>query len=66
MVLNVESLELSGIVILTPDRFGDARGLFSETYTERAWLAAGLEPLRFVQDNHAHSTQAGTIRGLHY
>ena len=64
--MNLESLELPEILILTPDRHSDERGFFSETYTERAWRAAGLDPVRFVQDNHVFSAQTGTIRGLHY
>ena len=52
--------------MLTPNRHGDERVFFSETYSERAWQAAGLDHLRFVQDNHVFSAQAGTIRGLLY
>ena len=64
--MNIESLEIPEILIITPDRRGDERGFFSETYTDRTWQAAGLAHLRFVQDNHVYSAQAGTIRGLHY
>ena len=66
LLLNIESLEIPEILIITPDRHGDERGFFSETYTDRIWQAAGLAHLQFVQDNHASSAQAGTIRGLHY
>ena len=64
--MNIESLEIPEVLILTPNRHGDERGFFSETYAEHAWQAAGLNHLRFVQDNHVYSAQAGTIRGLHY
>ena len=57
--------ELPEVLILTPKRFDDARGFFSETYNERLWQELGLD-LRFVQDNHSHSAQPGTVRGLHY
>ena len=63
--MNVKPSELPEVLILTPKRFDDARGFFSETYNERLWQELGLD-LRFVQDNHSHSAQPGTVRGLHY
>ena len=50
---------------MTPRRFGDDRGFFSETYNERSFAEAGID-VRFVQDNHSYSAQRGTVRGLHY
>ena len=65
-LLEVETTALPGVVILTPRRFGDARGFFSETWNRaRMRDLAGLEP-EFVQDNHSLSAEAGTIRGLHF
>ncbi|MDA0742724.1 MAG: dTDP-4-dehydrorhamnose 3,5-epimerase [Proteobacteria bacterium] len=52
-------------VLLRAPRFGDARGWFSETYSEARAAAAGID-VRFVQDNQSFSAQAGTIRGLHF
>ena len=63
--LDIRDTELSGLKIMTPKRFGDARGFFSETYSRREWAEAGID-LRFVQDNHAYSADKGTLRGLHY
>lgn len=54
-----------GITLLKAPRFGDARGWFSETYSERRAQAAGID-VRFVQDNQSFSAMAGTVRGLHY
>lgn len=51
--------------LLTPRRFGDTRGWFSEAYTE-VWAAANGVNVRFVQDNHSYSAKVGTIRGLHF
>jgi dTDP-4-dehydrorhamnose 3,5-epimerase len=49
--------------------FGDARGTFSETFSERDFNAAvapfGLAPVRFVQDNQSTSRR-GVVRGLHF
>jgi dTDP-4-dehydrorhamnose 3,5-epimerase len=63
--VNVKPSELPEVLVFTPKRFGDARGFLSETYNERRWRELGID-LRFVQDNHSHSAQLGTVRGLHY
>jgi dTDP-4-dehydrorhamnose 3,5-epimerase len=63
--MRITPLELSGAFVLTPRRFGDARGFFSEVYSVPALRAAGVEDV-FVQDNHAYSRDAGVIRGLHF
>src|SRR5918994_7192436 len=47
-----------------PARFGAHRGFFSETYTRRALVEAGID-VAFVQDNHSYSAERGTLRGLH-
>lgn len=62
--MNVETLPIPDVKLLTPARFADARGFFSETWSERRYVALGI-PGPFVQDNHALSIQAGTLRGLH-
>jgi dTDP-4-dehydrorhamnose 3,5-epimerase len=56
---------LPEVRIVVPDRFGDARGFFSETWNARALAAAGIGAA-FVQDNHALNRRRGTVRGLHY
>ncbi|MEM9010549.1 MAG: dTDP-4-dehydrorhamnose 3,5-epimerase [Pseudomonadota bacterium] len=63
--MQVEDTAIPGAKILTPRRFGDARGYFSETWNARRMAEAGLE-LTFVQDNESLSVDVGTIRGLHY
>lgn len=64
--MQIEETSLPGVVRLTPRRFGDHRGFFSESWNRRTLEAAGLDLPEFVQDNHSFSTAAGTIRGLHY
>ena len=54
-----------GLILIRPDRHGDSRGWFSETYNERRFAEAGIVA-RFVQDNHAYSADRGTVRGLHF
>jgi dTDP-4-dehydrorhamnose 3,5-epimerase len=63
--MQVEETALPGVLVLTPRRFGDARGFFAETWNRRTFAAAGIEA-EFVQDNHSLSEAAGTIRGLHF
>lgn len=63
--MQIEHAKLAGVVVLTPDRFGDARGFFSESWNRRRMAEAGLD-IDWVQDNHSLSAATGTVRGLHY
>jgi dTDP-4-dehydrorhamnose 3,5-epimerase len=53
------------LVVLSPKRFEDARGWFSETWNRSRLEVAGFI-LDFCQDNHSFSKCKGTIRGLHF
>ena len=64
--MEIGETALPEVLVLTPRRFGDHRGFFSESWNRRTLEAAGLDLPDFVQDNHSFSTAAGTIRGLHY
>lgn len=61
----VEETPLLGVKLITPRRFGDNRGFFSESYSVKALAGHGIETV-FVQDNHSLSMTVGTIRGLHF
>jgi dTDP-4-dehydrorhamnose 3,5-epimerase len=63
--MEIEETRLPGVLILTPRRFGDARGFFAETWNRQRMAEAGIEA-DFVQDNHSLSERAGTVRGLHF
>lgn len=63
--MQIEKTALPGVLILTPKRFGDARGFFAESWNRARMAAAGLD-YDFVQDNHSLSAQTDTIRGLHF
>ena len=63
--MQIEETKLPGVLILTPARFGDARGFFSESWNRRRMAEAGLD-IDFVQDNHSMSESPGTLRGLHF
>jgi dTDP-4-dehydrorhamnose 3,5-epimerase len=64
-LVQITATKLSGVMMLTPARFGDARGFFSESWNRKTLAAQGIT-LDFVQDNHSLSAQIGTIRGLHF
>jgi dTDP-4-dehydrorhamnose 3,5-epimerase len=55
---------LSGLVLVEPKVFADARGSFFEAYRESGYAAAGISG-PFVQDN-VSSSQMGVLRGLHF
>ncbi|MEL7491369.1 MAG: dTDP-4-dehydrorhamnose 3,5-epimerase [Pseudomonadota bacterium] len=61
----VAKTAIDGVLVITPRRFSDERGFFSEVYNQRTLGEAGLDQI-FVQDNHSYSAEAGTVRGLHY
>ena len=63
--MNIEQTSLSGVLILTPRRFGDARGWFTEVWNKSTLAAKGID-IDFVQDNHSCSREVGTVRGLHF
>ena len=65
MSLKIEALAIQDVKLVTPARFGDDRGFFSETYNAERFRAAGIEA-GFLQDNHSLSREQGTVRGLHY
>ena len=55
----------SPVQLIRPKRHGDARGWFTEVYSEPTFAALGIT-CRFVQDNHSLSGPAFTLRGLHF
>lgn len=63
--MQIESLAIADVKLLTPRVFADSRGWFSETWNARTLASVGIEAT-FVQDNQAFSAAAGTVRGLHF
>ena len=56
--------EINGVYVIEPTVFGDARGYFMETYSQKEFEEAGLF-YTFVQDNQS-SSRKGVLRGLHF
>lgn len=62
--MKVERLAIPDVILVTPPRFSDNRGFFSETYNFDRMTEAGIN-LPFVQDNQSLSVEKGVVRGLH-
>ena len=63
--MQVTKTAIEGVLLLEPKVFGDERGFFMESHSDRSFaLTTGLD-VRFVQDNHSRSAR-GVLRGLHY
>lgn len=62
--ITVETCEIEGLKIITPEVRGDERGYFMESYNYNDFKAAGI-PEVFVQDNQSASKK-GVLRGLHF
>jgi len=63
--LHVKQLELDGVFTVSPRRFGDDRGYFSETFRQDVF-SEKIGDFHFVQDNQSLSAERGTVRGLHF
>lgn len=59
-----DDFEFCGLYEIQPKLFGDTRGYFFESYSERDFFEAGLT-MKFVQDNQSKSSK-GVLRGLHF
>ena len=62
--MRVFTTPLSGVLVIEPTVFEDARGFFFESYHYKRYVEHGITAT-FVQDNHSRSVR-NTLRGLHY
>lgn len=63
--MKVVATEIEDLFIIEPQVFGDNRGWFMESWSQKKMEEAGLF-YNFVQDNHSFSAVKGTLRGLHF
>lgn len=63
--MNVIKTDVLDVYILEPQVFGDHRGWFMESWSQKKMEDAGLF-YNFIQDNHSFSATKGTLRGLHF
>ena len=62
--MKVIKTAIEDVVIIEPDVYGDSRGYFFESYSQKKFDEQ-VRPIRFVQDNESKSKYGG-LRGLHY
>lgn len=63
--MKITQTHLPGLLVLEPARFGDDRGFFSESWSQKTLSQQGVD-IDFVQDNHSLSAALNTVRGLHF
>ena len=64
MEMNIIETEIQGVFIIEPKVFGDSRGYFFESFSDRDFCVHVRE-VKFVQDNESKSCY-GVLRGLHF
>ncbi len=63
-MIKIIKTSIPEVLVLEPQVFGDARGYFMESWSQRDFDAA-VRPVKFVQDNESRSSY-GVLRGLHF
>ena len=63
--IEIRTTNLVDVKLIEPKVFGDHRGFFTESYSEKAFKDNGID-FNFVQDNHSLSSEPGVLRGLHF
>jgi dTDP-4-dehydrorhamnose 3,5-epimerase len=63
--MNIHPTRIPEVIVFEPKVFGDDRGFFYESFSQRLFEDAIGRHIEFVQDNHSKS-QKGVLRGLHY
>jgi dTDP-4-dehydrorhamnose 3,5-epimerase len=62
--MEVITTSIEGVYIIEPKVFGDTRGYFFESFSEREFKEK-VGDIHFVQDNESMS-KFGVMRGLHF
>ena len=63
--MNIIKTNVLDLYIIEPKVFGDSRGWFVESWSQKVLDEAGL-CYSFVQDNHSFTANKGVLRGLHF
>ncbi|WP_105415274.1 dTDP-4-dehydrorhamnose 3,5-epimerase [Neorhizobium sp. T25_27] len=63
--MRFESTIIEDVLLLASKKFGDPRGYFMETF-RKSFFESEVGSFTFVQDNRSYSSEAGTVRGLHF
>jgi len=62
--MKIETTNLTGVLVITPEVFSDSRGFFLESFSAKKYKENGIN-FDFVQDNISRSSK-GVLRGLHF
>ncbi len=63
--MEIETLAISGLLVLKPSVFEDSRGYFIESFNQNTFQETTGLSMAFVQDNESMSNK-GVLRGLHF
>ena len=63
--MKITATDISDVLIVESQVFGDDRGFFLESFNQKNWEDLTGLSTKFVQDNHSLSAK-GVLRGLHY
>ena len=63
--MKIVATDIEDLFIIEPQVFGDSRGWFMESWSQKKMEEVGLF-YNFVQDSHSFSEKKGTLRGLHF
>ena len=63
--MKIIDTKLPDVKVLEPDVFGDHRGWFMETWSQKKLEDLG-QHFTFVQDNQSYTAKKGTLRGIHF
>src|ERR1700738_5562504 len=63
--MDIREFEIPDVKLIIPKRFTDARGYFSETWSDELFRRQ-IANVAFVQDNQSLTVKKGTLRGLHF
>lgn len=62
--MKIRETDIKGLMVIEPRVFGDARGYFMESFSERKFRELTGLDVDFVQDNESRSSY-GVVRGMH-
>ncbi len=63
--MKIIDTKIEGVKIIEPQVFGDSRGFFLESFSQKRYREMLDINIDFVQDNHSRSSK-GVLRGLHF
>ncbi|MCI0920638.1 dTDP-4-dehydrorhamnose 3,5-epimerase [Sphingobacterium rhinopitheci] len=62
--MKITETKIKGCYIVEPNKYGDSRGYFFESFNANTFNKLIGDNITFVQDNQSYSTK-GVLRGLH-